>query len=64
MWILPRTNVDKAVVLRVKSHVKYQDKKVGLVKDVGPMAKEEIKAPREHDSRVVRLLESNKKVIA
>lgn len=63
MQIFPRTNVGKAVVLSVKGHIKYQDKK-GLIRDVGPMEKEVIKAPRAYKSQGIQLLEVNKGVIA
>ena len=46
----------KTVMPSIKSHVKYQDKKAGMFKDVRPMEKEE---NTEYKSRVVWLLEAN-----
>lgn len=62
--ILPRSNVGKAVLLSVKCHIKHEDKRVGVVKDIRPMEKEVIKISREYKGRGVRLLGANKQVIA
>ena len=51
------------MILRVKSQVKYQYKKAGVVKDVGPIGKEETIAPRKYKSRIARHLEVNKELI-
>lgn len=42
--------VDKAVLLRVKSHVKYQDKKVGV--DAGTMKRSQSQNRKSMSSRV------------
>ena len=62
IWLLPRTRVEQATVLSVKSQVKYRDKKVDMEK--GPIEEEEIHALTEYKSQIVKLLEANKEIRA